>query len=98
MKPVDHDMVRHSIENHGFVVTVEEAMLQGGFGSAFLEAANDMGLDARKVRRIGIPDVFVPHGDRPGLLADLKLDTDGIAQTCRDAMGASSDVAVDSLG
>lgn len=98
VKPVDRDMVRHSIENHGFVVTVEEAMLQGGFGSAFLEAANDMGLDARKVRRIGIPDVFVPHGDRPGLLADLKLDTDGIAQTCRDAMGASSDVAVDSLG
>ena len=98
VKPVDRDMVRHSIENHGFVVTGEEAMLQGGFGSAFLEAANDMGLDARKVRRIGIPDVFVPHGDRPGLLADLKLDTDGIAQTCRDAMGASSDVAVDSLG
>ena len=79
-------MVRDSIENHGFVVTVEEAMLHGGFGSAFLEAANDMGLDARKVKRIGIPDLFVPHGAREGLLADLKLDTKGIAETCKEAM------------
>ncbi len=98
VKPIDRDMVRNTIENHGFVVTVEEAMLQGGFGSAFLEAANDMRLDTRKVRRIGIPDVFIPHGDRAGLLADLKLDTNGIAETCRGAMGAASDVAVDTLG
>ena len=97
VKPIDRDMVRDAIENHRFVVTVEEAMLHGGFGSAFLEAANEMGLDARKVRRIGIPDRFVPHGDRPGLLADLKLDTKGIVETCRDAMGAASDVAMESL-
>ena len=82
-------MVRDAIENHGFVVTVEEAMLHGGFGSAFLEAANDMGLDARKVTRIGIPDLFVPHGDRPGLLADLKLDTKGIVETCMSAVSKS---------
>ena len=82
VKPIDLDMVRNSIENHGFVVTVEEAMLQGGFGSAFLEAANDLGLDARKVKRIGVPDLFVPHGARAGLLADLKLDTKGIVETC----------------
>ena len=89
VKPIDRDMVRDAIENHGFVVTVEEAMLHGGFGSAFLEAANDMGLDARKVTRIGIPDLFVPHGDRPGLLADLKLDTKGIVETCMSAVSKS---------
>ena len=89
VKPIDLDMVRDAIDNHGFVVTVEEAMLQGGFGSAFLEAANDMGLDSRKVTRIGIPDVFVPHGDRPGLLSDLKLDTKGIVETCKNAVASS---------
>jgi len=85
VKPMDREMVRDAIENHDFVVTVEEAMLQGGFGSALLEIANEMGLDARKVTRIGIPDYFVPHGDREGLLADLKLDTTGIAETCQAA-------------
>ena len=90
VKPIDRHMVQNSIENHGFVVTVEEAMLHGGFGSAFLEAANEMGLDARKVSRIGIPDVFVPHGARPGLLADLKLDTKGIAETCKEAMAGKA--------
>ena len=98
VKPIDRDMVRHTLENQAFVVTVEEAMLEGGFGSAFLEAANEMRLDARKVHRIGIPDRFVEHGDRSELLADLRLDAAGIAQTCRDALGAQSNATVDSLG
>ena len=85
VKPIDREMVRDAIENHDFVITVEEAMLQGGFGSAVLEIANEMGLDARKVSRIGIPDRFVQHGDREGLLADLKLDTKGIVETCQTA-------------
>ena len=85
VKPIDREMVRDAIENRDFVITVEEAMLQGGFGSAVLEIANEMGLDARKVSRIGIPDRFVQHGDREGLLADLKLDTKGIVETCQTA-------------
>ena len=92
VKPIDLDMVRSTIENHDFVVTVEEAMLQGGFGSAFLEAANDLGLDARKVKRIGVPDQFMPHGARPGLLADLKLDTKGLVETC-EALATKSPAA-----
>ncbi len=56
----------------------------GGFGSAFLESASEQGLDASRVRRLGIPDLFVEHGERAELLADLRLDTDGIVMTCRD--------------
>ena len=93
VKPIDTDMVRDTIENHGFVVTVEEAMLKGGFGSAFLEAANELRVDATKVHRIGIPDVFVEHGDRAGLLADLRLDTAGIATTCRELYASSGTVS-----
>lgn len=84
VKPMDRDMVRDAIENSSFVVTVEEAMLMGGFGSALLEAANEMKLDTTKVHRIGIPDEFVEHQDRSEVLAELKLDANGVAETCRE--------------
>jgi len=94
VKPIDTEMVRHAIEDHGFVITVEEAMLQGGFGSAVLETANEMRLDATKIHRIGIPDAFIEHGDRAGLLADLRLDPAGIAETCREAAAISGKTSV----
>ncbi len=85
VKPIDTEMIRQTLANSKFVITVEEANLMGGFGSAFLESANEMGLNASKVRRIGIPDEFVEHQSRPEVLASLKLDTEGIAETCRAA-------------
>jgi 1-deoxy-D-xylulose-5-phosphate synthase len=84
VKPLDADTMLRAIEDCAFVVTVEEASLMGGFGSAVLEAAADAGLNASHVRRLGIPDRFVEHAERGELLADLGLDADGIAQTCRD--------------
>ena len=89
-KPIDQEMVRRAIEETEFVVTIEEGMLIGGFGSAVLEAANEMGLSTQFIKRLGIPDVFVEHGERGELLHDLKLDRLGIAQTCRDMLHASS--------
>ena len=85
VKPIDTEMIRSAIEDTGFVVTVEEAMLMGGFGSALLEAANEMGLDTRKVTRIGIPDEYVQHQSRPEVLEEMKLDAAGIAEVCRGA-------------
>lgn len=85
VKPIDREMIQRVLSESAFVVTVEEATLMGGFGSALLEAANDMQLETRHVHRIGIPDVFVPHMDRREALAELKLDAAGIAETCRSA-------------
>ena len=93
VKPIDTEMIRSAIEGTGFVVTVEEAMLMGGFGSALLEAANEMGLDTRKVTRIGIPDEYVQHQSRPEVLEAMKLDAAGIAEVCRGA-GVKSSVKV----
>lgn len=90
VKPIDRQMVEDCLNNFEFVVTVEEAMLMGGFGSVFLETANDLGLSAVNVHRIGIPDRFIEHGDRAELLADLKLDVDGIADVCRQAHQGSN--------
>ncbi len=86
VKPLDGEVVRRALEQARVVVTVEEAMLMGGFGSALLEFTSDHELDAGKIRRLGIPDRFIEHGERAELLADLKLDAPGIAQTVRDAL------------
>jgi 1-deoxy-D-xylulose-5-phosphate synthase len=83
VKPLDTETILRAVRECGFVVTVEEAALAGGFGSAVLEAAADAGLDTSRIRRLGIPDHFVEHGERDELLADLGLDIEGIASTCR---------------
>jgi len=75
-----------------FVITVEEGTLEGGFGSAVLEAANATGADARSVLRLGIPDRFIEHGERAELLADLGLDVNGICQSVRLAIEKRSEV------
>ena len=75
------------IESAPWVLTVEENALQTGFGSAVLEAVNDAGVHAVPIRRLGLPDRFVEHGERGELLADLGLDAAGIAAACRALSG-----------
>ena len=85
IKPIDQDVIRKALTETGFVVTVEEGMLMGGYGAAVLEAANEMRLDATRVYRIGIPDKFMEHASRDELFEELRLDAKGVAQTCREA-------------
>lgn len=84
LKPLDTGEILRAIRECDFVVTVEEAALAGGFGSAILEAAADAGIDASRVRRLGIPDSYVEHGERDDLLSDLGLDVEGMLRTCRE--------------
>ncbi|HEV3119159.1 MAG TPA: 1-deoxy-D-xylulose-5-phosphate synthase [Gemmataceae bacterium] len=90
VKPLDEATLLRAVEDLPLVVTVEEGTLEGGFGSALLEAANRAGLDTRHIARLGIPDRFVEHGERSELLAELGLDVKGICQTVRSALGAES--------
>lgn len=87
VKPLDADTILPIIERSPFTVTVEEAALAGGFGSAVLEAACDAGVSTATLRRLGIPDVYVEHGERGELLADLGIDADGIAGACEELAG-----------
>src|SRR5439155_13323297 len=86
-KPLDKDVILKAVEQLPVVVTVEEGILDGGFGSAVLEAANVAGLDSRNVVRLGIPDRFVEHAERTELLAALGLDAAGLAASVRQALG-----------
>jgi len=91
-KPIDRDMIERAVRETSFVVTVEEGCLMGGFGSAVLETAGEMGLDTSRIRRLGIPDRFIEHADRGELLADLGLDARGIAAACRNSVGQVSNL------
>jgi 1-deoxy-D-xylulose-5-phosphate synthase len=79
-KPLDRPTLLKAIEECGFVVTVEEGCLAGGFGSAVLEAANEAGLATGHVRRLGLPDNFILHAERDEQLAEVGLDVDGIVR------------------
>lgn len=83
-KPIDTELMKSLIVDMPFVVTVEEGNLTGGFGSAVLEAANEMGLSTQGIHRLGLPDSFVEHGERAELLNDLGLDAAGIMNTCQN--------------
>jgi 1-deoxy-D-xylulose-5-phosphate synthase len=73
VKPLDLDMVRQAAQC-GAIVTLEEAQVAGGFGSAVSEALDQLGLSKTPHLRIGLPDGFVEHGKRSELLALCKLD------------------------
>ncbi|MCE9529984.1 MAG: 1-deoxy-D-xylulose-5-phosphate synthase, partial [Planctomycetes bacterium] len=90
-KPLDKETILRAVEQLPFVLTVEEGTLEGGFGSAVLEAANGAGLDTRGVTRLGIPDRFIEHAERGELLADLGLDVKGLCSAARKASMASRD-------
>ena len=83
-KPIDKDAIERVLRDSGFVLTVEEGCLAGGFGSAVLEAANDLGLDTSRLKRLGLPDRFIEHAERSELLSDLGLDAKGLAAACRE--------------
>ncbi|MDR0869828.1 MAG: 1-deoxy-D-xylulose-5-phosphate synthase [Planctomycetaceae bacterium] len=82
-KPLDTGTLLKPLRQGKFLITVEEGMLSGGFGSAVLEAANEEGLDTRKLKRIGIPDRYVEHGDRLELLDELGFSEREIVRAAR---------------
>ena len=78
VKPLDLDLLLDAARNTGRIVTVEENVLAGGFGSAVLEALSDSGIEGVNVRRIGMPDTFVEHGTATDQRRQLQLDAEGI--------------------
>src|SRR5438105_4033022 len=78
-KPLDSALLLALARTKRIIVTIEEAYLAGGFGSAVIELLEENGLQGRvRVVRMGIPDRIVTHGDPKLLLAKYGLDADGI--------------------
>lgn len=79
IKPLDEEMLESLHARNIPIITVEESALQGGFGSAVLEFFNEKQLQAN-VKRIGIPDVFIEHGEVNQLLEEIHITTDDIVK------------------
>ncbi len=90
VKPLDVDLLLQVAADHDALVTVEEGSTMGGAGSAVMEALNAAGV-VRPVLALGLPDVFIEHGDPAKLLALQGLDAAGIARaiTARFAAAAA---------
>jgi 1-deoxy-D-xylulose-5-phosphate synthase len=83
VKPLDGELILEAARRCGRVVTIEDGVLQGGFGSAVLEMLQDHGCRV-PVKRLGIPDHFVEHGKREKLLENLGLDGAGVTRSVRE--------------
>ncbi|RKO66775.1 1-deoxy-D-xylulose-5-phosphate synthase [Desulfofundulus salinus] len=88
VKPLDEECITRYALRTRRVVTIEEHVLQGGFGSAVLELLGDRGLRNVQVIRLGIPDEFIEHGSRAVLLARCGLTVEGLVNTVLQALGA----------
>lgn len=84
-KPVDTALIRDLITRGIPIVTIEDHGLVGGFGAAVLEAAQEMGLDASRVTRLGLPDSWIYQDSRAKQLAEVGLDVPGIVRAIRSA-------------
>ena len=87
VKPLDASLLLALARTKRLIVTVEEAYLAGGFGSAVLELLEENGLqDKIRFVRMGIPDRLITHGDAKLLLAKYGLDADGIYNRVKESM------------
>jgi 1-deoxy-D-xylulose-5-phosphate synthase len=77
VKPIDAELIIELAQSHDAFVTLEEAAVMGGAGSAVCEALNEAGL-TKPVLQIGLPDRFIDHGDQAALRAGVGLDAAGI--------------------
>ncbi|MCR5258928.1 MAG: 1-deoxy-D-xylulose-5-phosphate synthase [Desulfovibrio sp.] len=90
VKPLPERQLEDIFRRFDRIVTVEEASLAGGFGSAVLEFASDRGLlDGRRVVRLGVPDRFVEHATQAQQRGDLGIDVEGIVRAVTELAARS---------
>jgi 1-deoxy-D-xylulose-5-phosphate synthase len=83
VKPLDAEMFHEIFSRFDKVITVEDGCLMGGFGSAVLEFAADNEYNAR-IKRLGIPDQVIEHGEQLELFKECGFDTEGIMQAAME--------------
>jgi 1-deoxy-D-xylulose-5-phosphate synthase len=87
--PLDEEVLHEVMKNFKKIITVEDGVIKGGFGSAVLEFAGDNGY-AVKIKRMGIPDYFVEHGTQQELWHECGYDAEGIRLAIENELGGTS--------
>ncbi len=83
VKPLDHRLIIEYAEKTGNIITIEEHVVDGGFGSAVLECLSDHNTFDVKLKRIGIKDQFVEHGPQNELRKKYCIDSTEIVNEAR---------------
>jgi 1-deoxy-D-xylulose-5-phosphate synthase len=87
VKPLDTDLICSLTAKIPNIITVEENVRQGGFGSAVLECLSDNGVMNTRLIRIGIPDTYVEHGPQGLLRYRYGIDAHGILTAAQKLLG-----------
>jgi 1-deoxy-D-xylulose-5-phosphate synthase len=90
VKPLDIDLISTWAKKIPRIITVEENIRQGGFGSAVLEALSDAGITGFQFERIGIADTFVEHGPQALLRSKYGVDAEAIVKCAKRLMTATA--------
>lgn len=88
VKPIYHKFVLNLVKKYRLLFTVEEGVLDGGFGSAILEILERYNVDGIQLKRIGLKDIFYEHGKREELFERYGLTAKGIVTTIRETLYA----------
>ncbi|KPU44906.1 1-deoxy-D-xylulose-5-phosphate synthase [Oxobacter pfennigii] len=81
VKPLDENTLLNEIKNYRIVVTIEDNVIKGGFGSGILELLSQHNISDKKIKTLGFPDEFVPQGNYSKLFDKYNLDSKGIIKT-----------------
>lgn len=87
--PLDKEALHSVFKNFSKIMTIEDGVLKGGFGSAVIEFMCDNGYSA-EVKRLGIPDYFVEQGTQEELYRECGYDAEGIEKTVREMIGRTT--------
>ncbi|MEV9639325.1 1-deoxy-D-xylulose-5-phosphate synthase [Mammaliicoccus sciuri] len=86
IKPLDTDLLDELFKQGKPIITIEEAVLAGGFGSAVLEYAEEVNHTSTIIERIGIPDEFIEHGNVDDLLMEIHMTPEHVAEVTMEAI------------
>ena len=93
VKPIDEDLLHEVFAKHSKVITIEDGCIMGGMGSAVIEFMADHNYQAQ-VKRLGIPDKYIEHGEQQELYVECGFDTESIIQTAIEMVGAKKSTMV----
>lgn len=84
VKPLDEELLLQLAATHQTIVTIEENVIAGGFGSSVLEFLTNRGVKGINFKIMGIPDEFITHGPTELLLGKCGLDAEGVCRAVRE--------------
>ncbi|MCH5235100.1 MAG: 1-deoxy-D-xylulose-5-phosphate synthase [Muribaculaceae bacterium] len=89
MKPLDLDLIKMISEKYSYIVTLEDGVLAGGFGSYINDFIKELP-KRPEIKNLGIPDEWIMHGSIPQLQAKCGYDAKGIEKTIKDLLNSKS--------